>query len=64
MRRSKLVMSSVAYVVCLSMCNSLTFDSPDLESHFSKQVHLQNLPVKSVYQDHRVKFKVPGTKKV
>jgi len=51
--------------VCLSVYHALTFKSLDPESSiFSKQVHLQNIYVKFVYQGHRVKIKITAAKSV
>jgi len=45
--------------ICLSVCNTITFESLDLESSFfGLQLHLQGTCVKFVYEDHPVKVKV------
>jgi len=51
--------------VCLSVCNTITFESFDTASSFSTHtVYLHGIRVKFVYKGHRVKVKVTRAKKV
>jgi len=50
--------------VCLSVCNTITFESLDVGSSFLHPLYLDGIQVKFVYKGHRVKIKVIGAKKV
>jgi len=47
--------------VCLSVCQTITFESLDIGSSY---LHIRGIRVKFVYEGHWVKVKVTGAKKV
>ena len=49
--------------VCMSVCQTINFESHDVESSFAHAVHLHGLRVEFVYEGYRVKVKVTGAKK-
>ena len=47
--------------VCLSVCNMITSESPDMETFiFSLWVHLEGIWVKFICEGHWVEVKVTG----
>ena len=50
--------------ICLCVCDTVTFENLDVEKFvFDMQIHLQNLEIKFIYQDHLLKANVTGAKK-
>jgi len=55
---------SVCFRSHVSVCNTITVESLDLEKvHFGMRVHLQNGQFRFVYEGHRVKVKVTKSMK-
>jgi len=52
----------VSLSVCLSVCQTITFQRLDIAS-FAHPVYLQRIRVKFVHEGHPVKVKVTGAKK-
>jgi len=48
--------------VCLSVCQTITFEALKYEVHIAHPVYLQEIRVKFVYEGHRVKVKVTRAK--
>ena len=48
--------------ICPSVCNSVTLEPWPSEFIFGMHVHLRNLQIMFLYQGHRVKVKVTGTR--
>ena len=61
--RSAVVWPNFGHVVCLFVCQTITFKSLDVRSSY---LHTRGLGirVKFAYEGHRVKVKVTGGKKV